>query len=183
MTCCSVVEITHCLFSFFFLNSHLKRQCVFVKLIVIHLFTSLVNKWDHYSVCGGSDGGGGVKVSIPVCSHKVWSSQKNFRFVRFFFLLLVRRNKSEETHNMVKNIRTMAREAFALIKRKKGEWRKRPNQAETNKKNDQDVFLFLRSGATNCSDAERRDDAALFFFNSLPSGSFLCFRFTAKKTR
>lgn len=55
----------------------------------------------------------------------------------------------------------MAKEAFALIKRQKGESRKRPNQAEAKqKKNYQDVFLFLRSGATNCSRAERRDDAA-----------------------
>lgn len=57
MTCCAVGQITHCLSLFFPFNSHLERQCIFVTLIVIHLFTSLVNKWDHYSVCGGGGGG------------------------------------------------------------------------------------------------------------------------------
>lgn len=77
---------------FFFVNLHLERQCVFVKLIVIHLFTSLVNKWDHYGVCGG----GGValkkrkkerKKLASRCVHKKFClCRKTLVFWRRFLL-------------------------------------------------------------------------------------------------
>lgn len=70
---------------FFALNSHLERQCVFVKLIVIHLFTPLVNKWDHYSVCGG--GGGGVGWGAKKKSELPGASTKSSVFAEKLFVL------------------------------------------------------------------------------------------------
>lgn len=145
MTCCALVQITQCLFFFFPVNSHLERQCVFVKLIVIHLFTSLVNKWDHYSVGGVSKK---KKKSLdPGASTKSFSFAGKLVLVSLVVVLSpwLRRNKSAAV-----KISGQRPERFCINHQEE----KRPNEAET---------MFLSSAHHERLIAGTHDDVALFF--------------------